>query len=74
MSARLPMYDRIDLSASWYRRFGASLEGVLYWSISNVLDRENVHAYRYTPDYSVRVPSRSIFNRAHYFGASITRL
>ena len=72
-SERLPVYNRVDLSASWFRRFGRGMEGVLFWSISNVLDRENVHAYRYSPDYSARVPSRSIFNRAHYFGASITR-
>jgi hypothetical protein len=74
MSDRLPAYHRVDASASWFRRFGPSVQGVLFWSISNVLDRENVHAYRYSPDYSQRIPSRSIFNRAHYFGASITRL
>ncbi len=74
MSERLPAYHRIDASASWFRRFGPSLQGVVFWSISNVLDRENIHAYRYSADYTRRIPSRSIFNRAHYFGASITRL
>jgi hypothetical protein len=74
MSDRLPAYHRVDISASWFRQFSASLQGVVFWSVSNVLDRENVHAYQYSPDYSVRVPSRSIFNRAHYFGAAITRL
>jgi len=74
MSDRLPVYHRIDVSASYFRRITPSLQGVLYWSISNLLDRENVHAYRYSPDYTARIPSRSIFNRAHYFGASITRL
>jgi hypothetical protein len=74
MSDRLPAYHRVDISASWFRRFSPSVQGVVFWSLSNVLDRENVHAYRYSPDYSVRIPARGIFNRAHYFGASITRM
>jgi hypothetical protein len=49
------------------------VQGVVFWSISNLLDRENIHAYRYSADYTVRTSSRSIFNRAHYVGASITR-
>jgi TonB-dependent receptor-like protein/carboxypeptidase family protein len=74
MSDRLPAYHRIDISASWFRQFTPSLQGVVFWSVSNVLDRKNIHEYRYSPDYSERVPARSIFNRAHYFGAAITRL
>jgi hypothetical protein len=74
MSNRLPAYHRVDISASWFRQFSPSLQGVVFWSVSNVLDRRNIHEYRYTSDYSARVPARSIFNRAHYFGAAITRM
>jgi hypothetical protein len=73
MSDRLPAYHRLDVSASWFRQFNRSLQVVVFWSAANVLDRENVHAYRYTSDYTRRIPSRSIFSRSHYFGASITR-
>jgi hypothetical protein len=73
MSERLPAYHRLDASASYFRQFSPSLQGVVYWSISNVLDRDNVHAYHYSRDYETRIPTRSIFNRAHYFGVSLTR-
>jgi hypothetical protein len=74
MSERLPAFHRLDLSASYFRRVSRSLQVVAYWSMSNVLDRSNVHAYRYSPDYAARFPVRSIFERSHYFGASVTRL
>ena len=74
MSERLPAYHRVDIAASWFRQFSPSLQGVVFWSVSNVLDRRNIHEYRYSPDYAVRIPGRSIFNRAHYFGAAITRM
>jgi vitamin B12 transporter len=73
MSERVPPFHRLDLSASWFRRVSPSLQVVIYWSVSNVLDRANVHAYRYSPDYTARFPVRSIFERSHYFGASVTR-
>jgi vitamin B12 transporter len=73
MSDRLPPFHRLDVSASWFRRVSPSLQVVAYWSMSNVLDRPNVHAYRYSPDYTARLPVRSIFERSHYFGASVTR-
>jgi TonB-dependent receptor-like protein/carboxypeptidase-like protein len=73
MSERLPPFHRLDLSASWFRRVSPSLQVVAYWSMSNVLDRTNVHAYRYAPDYTARFPVRSIFERSHYFGASVTK-
>jgi vitamin B12 transporter len=73
MSERLPPFHRLDLSASWFRRVSSSVQVVAYWSMSNVLDRANVHGYRYSSDYTNRLPVRSIFERSHYFGASVTR-
>ncbi|MFN2564444.1 MAG: hypothetical protein ABR499_05460, partial [Gemmatimonadaceae bacterium] len=73
MSERLPSFHRLDVSASWLRRLSPSLQIVAYWSMSNVLDRANVHAYRYSSDYTRRFPVRSIFERSHYVGASVTK-
>ena len=73
ISQRLPAFHRLDATASYFRRFGASWQGVAFYSLSNALDRANVHAYRYTADYSARIPVRSIFNRSHYVGMSLTR-
>jgi hypothetical protein len=71
MSERLPSFHRLDLSASILRRFGP-VQSVVFYTLSNALDRENVHMYRYSPDYTQRFPVRSLFNRAHYFGFSLT--
>jgi vitamin B12 transporter len=72
MSERLPDFHRLDFSIGHLRRFGESLQAVFFYSLSNALDRENVHAYRYSADYSQRIPVRSLFNRSHYFGATVT--
>jgi hypothetical protein len=71
MSERLPSFHRLDLSGSILRRFGP-VQSVVFYTLSNALDRENVHTYRYSPDYSRRVPVRSLFNRSHYFGFALT--
>jgi hypothetical protein len=73
MSERLPALRRLDLSFSRYRPLGRGWSGVLYVSLSNVLNRENVYDYRYSTDYRQRFPIRSIFNRAVYVGASLLR-
>jgi hypothetical protein len=70
MSERLPSFRRIDLGLTHLRRIGAT-NLVLYSSVSNVFDRENVFMYRYSSDYSVRVPIRSMFKRTYYVGTSI---
>jgi hypothetical protein len=73
MSERLPAFRRVDLSLSQYRTLGGGWNAVLYLSLSNIFDRENIHAYTWTPDYAERIPVRSIFNRAVYVGASLLR-
>lgn len=71
MSERLPSFHRLDLSGSILRRFGR-VQSVVFYTLSNALDRENVHTHRYSRDYSQRVPVRSLFNRSHYFGFALT--
>jgi hypothetical protein len=74
MSERYPALHRVDVSASHVRRVTPTLQAVGFVSLTNVLDRVNVQAYRYSRDYTVRTPSRSTFNRSLYFGASLSWL
>ncbi|HJU73116.1 MAG TPA: TonB-dependent receptor, partial [Gemmatimonadaceae bacterium] len=71
MSERFPTLRRFDVSASRFHRHTQSLASVMYFSVSNIFDRENVQSWRYTRDYAQRTGVRSIFNRSVYFGASL---
>jgi vitamin B12 transporter len=73
MSERLPALRRVDLSTSWYRPLTPHWQGVLYVSVNNVADRDNVQSYTYSSDYSKRIPVRSLFKRSVYFGATLIR-
>lgn len=68
---RLPDYGRFDVSLDWYRGLGENRGLVLFASLSNVLDRDNVMRYRWTPDFSARIPVRAPFNRSVYVGATL---
>ena len=72
MTERLPAFRRLDFSLTHLRRIAAT-NVVLYSSVSNLLDRDNIHAYRYSSDYATRIPIRSLFKRSFYVGASVTR-
>jgi hypothetical protein len=72
-SARLPAFRRLDLSASWYRPISPAWRSVLFVSVNNLLDRANLQGYTWSPDYTERLPVRSIFNRSVYFGATLIR-
>jgi vitamin B12 transporter len=72
MSERLPAFRRVDLGLTHLRRIGTT-NTVFYSSISNIFDRENVFLYRYTQDYTSRIPIRSMFKRSYYVGASISQ-
>jgi hypothetical protein len=41
--------------------------------VNNLLDRANLQGYTWSPDYTERLPVRSIFNRSVYFGATLIR-
>jgi hypothetical protein len=68
---RLPDYGRFDLSLSWYRGLGADRGLVLFAAASNLFDRDNVMRYRWTSDFSARIPVRAPFNRSVYAGATL---
>ena len=71
MSERFPSLRRFDVSVSRFRQLTPALASVLYASVSNVFDRDNVQSWRYSRDYSRRSPVASIFNRSIYFGVSL---
>ena len=71
MSERLPSFRRLDLGLTRLQRIAGS-QGVIFTAVNNLLDRDNLYAYRYPSDYSSRIPIRSIFKRSFYVGASIT--
>jgi vitamin B12 transporter len=72
-SERMPAFNRLDLSFSRVTHLSSRTLFVYYASIQNLTDRSNLYQYAYTADYSKRIPIRSLFNRAYYFGGSITR-
>jgi vitamin B12 transporter len=71
-SDRLPPAQKLDLSMSRVTRLSPRTMLVYFFSLDNVLDRENVYQYTYNADYSRRIPVRSLFNRSFYIGASLT--
>ena len=70
MSERLPTYTRLDLSATVLRSLWADNLTVFFVSVMNSLDRANVRDYRYTADYSERIPLKTPFPRTIYFGVT----
>jgi hypothetical protein len=73
-SQRMPALQKLDLSVSRYTRLSQRTILVYFFSLDNVLDRENLYQYTYNADYSKRIPVRSLFKRSVYFGASLTHL
>ena len=71
-SERLPNYSRLDLSAYALRRFRPGNLTVFFVSLMNAVDAANVRDYRYTGDYSERIPLTTPFPRTLYFGVTTT--
>lgn len=65
---RLPAIQRLDMSLSYFFPFGNQNFFVLYGAVSNLLDRQNVYGYIYSPDYSERTELTSTYGRNYYFG------
>jgi hypothetical protein len=71
-SERLPPLQRVDLSLSRFKRLSPQTVLVMFASVNNLFDRVNTYEYRYTADFSQRIPIRSLFNRSFYVGGSIS--
>jgi len=66
--ARVPSYQKLDLTFSYLHSFFENNLTVFYFSFSNILDRINIFDYRYSPDFERRDPVESSFGRSVYFG------
>ena len=69
-SERYPSYQRMDINGSKNFTFQKQMF-VLYFGITNVLNRKNVLRYEYSSDYSVRSNNYSIFGRSIFVGIYI---
>ena len=72
-SRRLPLYQRMDLSASKSVAVANKISMILFVGLTNVMNRKNVFAYAYNADYSQHRPAEGAQTRAVYFGASFQR-
>lgn len=69
-SKRYPSYQRLDINGSKNFTLQKKLI-VLYFGITNVLNRKNILRYEYSSDYSIRNNSYSIFGRSLFVGIYI---
>jgi vitamin B12 transporter len=68
--ARVPAYEKLDLSLSYLYSFFEKNMTVFYLGISNLDGRINIFDYRYSADYQRRDAVESSFGRTFYFGVS----
>lgn len=70
-SERLPDFQRLDATLSYYLPFGSGHNATFYLAFSNLLNRINVLDYEYSRDFSTRTPRNSNYRRFVYFGVAI---
>lgn len=73
-SERLPSFQRLDASLSYYLPYGKGHAATFYLAVSNVLNRSNVLDYEYSADYSTRTLRTTNYRRFIYFGVTTTLL
>ena len=71
-SERLSNFQRLDTNLSFYYPYGRNNFAVFYFSVSNLLNRDNVLGYDYNADYSRRTPRTTHYHRFIYFGITTT--
>ncbi len=71
-SERLPAFQRLDGSLSYYLPYGNGHSTTFYFAVSNLLNRANVIDYNYSSDYSARTPRTTNYRRFIYFGVTTT--
>jgi hypothetical protein len=65
---RLHDYNMFDMSLSFLHRFFKNNITTFYVACNNVLGIDNILGYRYSSDYTQRVPIKSSMLRSFYFG------
>jgi vitamin B12 transporter len=68
--SRVPSYQKLDMNLTYLYRFFEGNLSVFYLGISNLLGRDNIFDYYYSPDYSRRETIKSTMLRTVYFGLS----
>jgi len=71
-SERLPSFQRLDGSLSYYLPYGNNNSATFYFAVSNLLNHANVLDYDYSLDYSSRTPRTTNYRRFIYFGVTTT--
>ncbi|MDZ7292149.1 MAG: TonB-dependent receptor [candidate division KSB1 bacterium] len=71
-SERLPSFQRLDGTLSYYLPYGNGHSATFYLAVSNLLNRANVLDYDYSLDYSSRMPRTTNYRRFIYFGITTT--
>jgi len=71
-SERLPSFQRLDASLSYYLPYGSGNSTTFYFAVSNLLNRSNVLDYDYSLNYSSRMPRTTNYRRFIYFGVTTT--
>jgi len=66
-SEKYPSYQRLDISGSHTLHLLKRMT-VLYFGITNVLNKNNILRYEYSDDYSSRLDQHSIFGRTLFVG------
>jgi hypothetical protein len=69
-SARHPYYQRIDINGSRNIELPKGMI-IVYFGVTNLLDRSNILRYEYSEDYSIRNNQYSIFGRTFFVGVYI---
>ena len=70
MSVRYPSYSRVDFSGTKNLTVLKKMV-VLYFGVTNLLDKRNTIRYDYASDYSGRLDQQSIFGRTLFLGVYI---
>ena len=68
--ARVPDYQKMDVSLNYRYSFFESNMTVFYIAVANLLGRVNIFNYRYSSDWQRRDAVESSFRRSVYFGVS----
>ncbi|GAB4370975.1 MAG: hypothetical protein Kow0042_13490 [Calditrichia bacterium] len=72
LNARVPPYKKLDVNLTYLYRFFENNLTVFYIAVSNVLGRDNIFDYYYSPDYQKREPIKSTMRRTVYFGVTFS--
>ena len=70
-SERLPDFQRLDASLSYFLPFGEGHNITFYFSVGNLLNQANVIDYEYSADYTERGERTTNYRRFLYFGTTL---